>query len=92
MSSLSPPGDLLRFFYPSGAPLEPRTTAFSSTTPRALNTGSLSPAAPATGTTGTDGSVTFTIAAPTMKTQFAMVFAGDSTYRKSHSNVISLKK
>jgi len=46
----------------------------------------------ATGTTGTDGSVTFTIAAPTTKTQFAMVFAGDSTYRKSHSNVITLKK
>lgn len=46
----------------------------------------------ATGTTGADGSVTFTITAPTVKTQFEMVFAGDSTYRKSHSNVISLKK
>ncbi len=46
----------------------------------------------ATGTTGSDGSVTFTITAPTVKTQFEMVFAGDSTYRKSHSNVISLKK
>jgi hypothetical protein len=45
-----------------------------------------------TGTTGADGSVTFTIASPTKKTQFEMVFAGDSTYRKSHSNVISLKK
>ncbi len=46
----------------------------------------------ATGTTATDGSVTFTIAQPTRKTQFELVFAGDSTYRKSHSNVISLKK
>jgi hypothetical protein len=46
----------------------------------------------ATGTTGADGSVTFTITAPTTKTQFEMVFAGDSTHRKSHSNVISLKK
>ena len=44
----------------------------------------------ATGTTGADGSVTFTVA-PTARTQFKMVFAGDSTYRKSHSNVITLK-
>lgn len=44
----------------------------------------------ATGTTGADGSVTFTVA-PTVKTQFKMVFAGDSTFRKSHSNVITLK-
>ena len=43
-----------------------------------------------TGTTGADGSVTFPVA-PTVKTQFKMVFAGDSTYRKSHSNVITLK-
>ena len=47
-------------------------------------------AAVATGTTGRDGSVTFTVA-PTARTQFKMVFAGDSTYRKSHSNVITLK-
>lgn len=46
----------------------------------------------ATGTTGTDGSVTFTLTAPTKKTQFEMVFAGDSTYRKVRSNVITLKK
>jgi hypothetical protein len=46
----------------------------------------------ATATTGSDGSVTITIAAPTVKTQFEMVFAGDSTHRKTHSNVISLKK
>jgi hypothetical protein len=46
----------------------------------------------ATATTGAAGSVTFTITAPTVKTQFEMVFAGTSTYRKSHSNVISLKK
>ena len=43
-----------------------------------------------TGTTGADGSVTFTVA-PTARTQYKMVFAGDSTYRKSHSNVITLK-
>jgi hypothetical protein len=43
-----------------------------------------------TGTTGADGSVTFTVA-PTTRTQYKMVFAGDSTFRKSHSNVITLK-
>jgi hypothetical protein len=47
-------------------------------------------AAAGTGTTGTDGSVTFTVA-PTAKTQYKLVFAGDSTHRKSHSNVITLK-
>lgn len=46
----------------------------------------------ATGTTGSDGSVTVTVALPTKKTQFEMVFAGDSTHRKSHSNVVLLKK
>jgi hypothetical protein len=46
----------------------------------------------ATGTTGSTGSVTFTVALPSKKTQFEMVFAGSSTYRKSHSNVVSLKK
>jgi hypothetical protein len=45
-----------------------------------------------TGTTGSDGSVTFTVVLPTKKVQFEMVFAGDSTYRKSHSNVVLLKK
>lgn len=45
-----------------------------------------------TGTTAADGFVTFTVALPTKKTQFEMVFAGDSTYRKSHSNVVSVKK
>ena len=44
----------------------------------------------ATGTTGADGSVTFTVA-PTTRTQFKLVFGGDSTFRKSHSNVITLK-
>ena len=43
-----------------------------------------------TGTTGSDGSVTFTVA-PTAKSQFKLVFAGDSSYRKSHSNVVTLK-
>jgi len=45
-----------------------------------------------TGTTAADGSVTFTVALPTKKTQFEMVFAGDSTYRKSNSNAVSVKK
>lgn len=43
-----------------------------------------------TGTTGSDGSVSFTVTV-TVKAQFKLVFAGDSTYRKSHSNVITLK-
>jgi hypothetical protein len=46
----------------------------------------------ATGTTGSNGSVTFTIGLPTKTAQAELVFAGDSTYRKSHSNVITLKK
>lgn len=45
-----------------------------------------------TGTTAADGSATFTVALPSEKTQFEMVFAGDSTYRNSHSNVVSVKK
>ena len=44
----------------------------------------------AVGTTGTGGSVTFTVA-PKVKTQFKLVFAGDATYRESHSNVITLR-
>jgi hypothetical protein len=49
-------------------------------------------AAVGTGTTGTDGSVTFTVA-PAARTQYKMVFAGDKAtgFRKSHSNVITLK-
>jgi hypothetical protein len=47
-------------------------------------------AAVGTATTGTDGSVSFTVS-PTTKTQFKLVFAGDSTFRKSHSNTITLK-
>jgi 5-hydroxyisourate hydrolase-like protein (transthyretin family) len=43
-----------------------------------------------TGTTDSTGSVTFTVA-PTARTQYKLVFAGDSTFRKSHSNVITLK-
>ena len=43
-----------------------------------------------TGTTGANGSVTFTVA-PTATSQFKLVFAGDSAFRKSHSNVITLK-
>jgi hypothetical protein len=47
-------------------------------------------AAVGTATTGSNGAVSFTVA-PTAKTQYKLVFAGDSTYRKSHSNVITLK-
>lgn len=47
-------------------------------------------AAVATGTTGSGGSVTFTVA-PTVKTQYKLVFAGTSSFKKSHSNVITLK-
>ena len=47
-------------------------------------------AAMGTNTTASHGSVTFTVA-PTVKTQYKLVFAGDSTYHKSHSNVITLK-
>jgi|SRR5215469_7496818 len=43
-----------------------------------------------TGTTDANGSVTLTVA-PTTRTQYKLVFAGDSTFRKSHSNVITLK-
>jgi hypothetical protein len=45
----------------------------------------------ATGPTGTGGAITFDVVAPKKKTQFKYVFAGDSTYRASHSNVITLK-
>jgi hypothetical protein len=45
-----------------------------------------------TSTTDSKGSVTFTIGLPTKTAQAELVFAGDSTYRKSHSNVITLKK
>jgi hypothetical protein len=43
----------------------------------------------ATGTTGTSGAITFDVT-PKVKTQFKYVFAGDSTYRASHSNVVTL--
>jgi len=43
----------------------------------------------ATGPTGTGGTITFDVT-PKAKTQFKYVFAGDSTYRASHSNVITL--
>ena len=45
-----------------------------------------------TSTTDSKGTVTFTIGLPTKTAQAELVFAGDSTYRKSHSNVITLKK
>ena len=43
----------------------------------------------ATGTTNASGAVTFTVA-PKVKTQVKLVFAGDATFRASHSNVITL--
>jgi hypothetical protein len=46
-------------------------------------------AADGSATTGTDGSVSFMVS-PTTRTQFRLVFAGDSTYRRSHSNVVTL--
>ena len=43
----------------------------------------------AMGPTGSGGAITFTVT-PKVKTQFKYVFAGDATYRASHSNVITL--
>ena len=42
---------------------------------------------------GVDGTATFAIAAPTAKTQYKLVFGGDTAnhLRKSHSNTITLK-
>jgi hypothetical protein len=44
----------------------------------------------ASGATGTGGTITFDVT-PKVKTQFKYVFAGDSTYRASQSNVITLR-
>ena len=44
----------------------------------------------AMGPTGTGGAITFDVVAPKAKTQFKYVFAGDATYRASHSNVVTL--
>jgi hypothetical protein len=44
----------------------------------------------ATGTTATGGTVSFTVT-PKVKTQYELVFAGDSTYQDSQSNVITLR-
>jgi hypothetical protein len=44
----------------------------------------------ATGTTGAGGAVTFTVA-PAVRTEYKLVFAGTSSLRRSHSNVITLK-
>ena len=43
----------------------------------------------ATSATSTGGTITFDVT-PKAKMQFKYVFAGDSTYRASHSNVITL--
>ena len=45
----------------------------------------------ATGATGAGGAITFDVVAPKTKTQFKYVFAGDASYRASHSNVITLR-
>ena len=45
----------------------------------------------AIGTTGASGAITFDVVTPKTKTQFKYVFAGDASYRASHSNVITLK-
>lgn len=47
-------------------------------------------AAAGTMTTDSNGSVMFTVA-PTVRTQYKLVFAGDSTFRHSASNVITIK-
>ena len=44
----------------------------------------------AMGPTGSGGAITFDVVAPKTKTQFKYVFAGDASYRASHSNVITL--
>jgi hypothetical protein len=43
----------------------------------------------ATGTTDANGAVSFTVS-PATRTQFKLVFAGDSSFRKSASNVITI--
>ena len=43
----------------------------------------------ATGTTDSTGTVGFTVS-PKVKTQYELVFAGDSTFKASESNVITL--
>jgi hypothetical protein len=45
----------------------------------------------AIGSTGTGGAITFDVVPQKTKTQYKYVFAGDSRYRASHSNVITLK-
>jgi hypothetical protein len=44
----------------------------------------------ATGTTDSTGTVSFTVS-PKVKTQYELVFAGDSTFKASDSNVITLR-
>jgi hypothetical protein len=45
----------------------------------------------AVGTTGTSGAITFNVT-PNTKTQFKYVFAGEGSYRASHSNVVTLSR
>jgi hypothetical protein len=43
-------------------------------------------------TTGTDGKVSFTLTQGTSKEQYRLFFAGDSTYKKSHSGTVTVRK
>ena len=45
----------------------------------------------ATGATGTGGAITFDVT-PKAKMQFKYVFAGEGSYRASHSNVVTLSR
>lgn len=45
-----------------------------------------------TGVTGTDGTVSFAFVQTTANEQYRLVFAGDATYKKSHSGVIAIRR
>ena len=45
-----------------------------------------------TGTTATNGSVSFTFTQSSTKQQYRVSFAGDSTYAASHSGTITIKR
>lgn len=45
-----------------------------------------------TGVTGTDGTVAFAFIQTTANEQYRLVFAGDTTYKKSHSGVIAIRR
>lgn len=43
-------------------------------------------------TTGTDGKVSFTFTQSEKKEQYRLFFAGDSTYKKTHSGTVTIKR